>query len=110
MIQTINIQHQFGRAILEVNEDAEITIVKSIKVDPPVRSPQRGHNNGCGGIKIVRWLGIRWWDMPYPERLVWWIYSGFTVPPSSWPGCGCIVKLKAAWQGMKWWWKVVKNA
>lgn len=99
-------------------EQRQILSHQLTTIRPP--KTQRGHHPGCGGVKIVqwphiqigrwRWSGIRWFGMPYPERLVWWTYSTFTVPPSTWPGCGCIVKLKAAWVAAKGWWKVVKNA
>ena len=85
-----------------------------------VHSTQRGHHKGCGKTVIVwwppirigkwYWKGVRWFGVPYPKRLWYWLDSGFTGKLSDWPGCGCVVKLKAAWVAGKGWWKVVKNA
>jgi hypothetical protein len=51
----------------------------------------------------VHWLGIRWWGVPAPIR---WSSNtrigrailGGIPRPAAMPGCGCLVRLKTAWE------------
>lgn len=45
---------------------------------------------------VVRWSGVRWYGVPAPIR--WWLRWRNPVhpKPSSFPGCGCIKRLKDA--------------
>lgn len=54
----------------------------------------RGLHPGKDGV--VTWLGIRWFGVPYPIRL--WLRWKTT---GKFPGCGCIARLKVAWEGFK---------
>lgn len=47
---------------------------------------------------LVRWLGMRWHGVPMPVRLV--------LAVRLYPGCGCIVPMKAAWKRLRSWWRV----
>ena len=64
----------------------------------------------CNRGEIRRWLWLRWFGLPAPVR-VWRRFIWVTHPKiASWPGCGCLVKAKVAWDGLKWWIKIVKQA
>lgn len=41
---------------------------------------------------VVRWLGVEWYGVPYPLRIVLRIL--WRIPPRRLPGCGCIKPLK----------------
>ena len=41
---------------------------------------------------VVRWLGVDWYGVPYPLRVVAWIL--WRIRPRDLPGCGCVVALK----------------
>lgn len=41
----------------------------------------------------VVWLGARWHGMPMPLRLYLAYRHG--LHPGSWPGCGCLVRIKS---------------
>lgn len=71
----------------------------------------------CGGV-IVRWpaiawdgiprFGPRWYGLPWPVRL-WRRIRGDRDAFQA-PGCGCLVKGKALWVGLKSLWITVKRA
>lgn len=62
----------------------------------------------------MTWLGVRWFGEPWPKRV--WVYlTGCRrVPIDSYPGCGCLVKLKLLWSIMRsWakvWWRALRYA
>lgn len=72
----------------------------------PKAAPREGvaaQAGGCGcqggtpaAVPVVVWLGVRWWGVPYPVRL-WREWFFIDVDRS---GCGCVVKLKAAAEGL----------
>lgn len=68
--------------------------------------------NGCSGCQakaiVKRWLGVRWHGKPAPLRLLAAIIHG--DDPGMWPGCGCMVKPKAAWLAFKVMIRSVKHA
>lgn len=54
----------------------------------------------------VRWLGVRWYGLPYPLRVFLWIkyrdrWAWRHVRQL--PGCGCIARLKDIWTGVRQW-------
>lgn len=53
-----------------------------------------GHHPGASGM--VHWVGLDWFGVPYPVRL--WLRRKLTAPL---PGCGCIARLKIAWERLK---------
>jgi hypothetical protein len=64
-------------------------------------------NRSCSN-PIVWWLGARWYGVPAPIR--WWNRGLAAVfpnrqKPENYRGCGCLVKVKAAWMALKWLWK-----
>lgn len=67
---------------------------------PAASVAEGGGGGGCGcsapSVPVVRWLGVRWWGVPYPLRL-WrdWLFLGYDRA-----GCGCLVKAKAALEGL----------
>jgi len=61
----------------------------------------------------IRWGGMpiylcRWYGVPMPIRWKRWYFDGSRF--DSFKGCGCIVKLKVLWIGIKWVVKSVKAA
>lgn len=98
-----------------------ICLNKCTKYDGPDRTKERQElisptiNNKklrkpCNKTDIRRWMGLRWFGLPAPVR-VWRRIVWATHPqPAKWPGCGCLVKIKVAWDGFKWWIKTVKAA
>lgn len=62
---------------------------------------------GCGNVESQRWptrFGPRWWGIPWPKRLrasASWPF----VYLEDLPGCGCMVKLKAAYHALRMFWK-----
>lgn len=86
----------------------------------PVAADRPSHHNTngstkkrcCGGnrgVKIEKWLGIRWYGVPIFKRL--------RMQRAIWPikimpmkGCGCPVKTKATWLATKAWFNYVKRA
>lgn len=56
----------------------------------------RSQCDSCGKPEIIHWLGVRWYGTPKPVR--WWREWMFTATRDDMIGCGCIVKLKAAWK------------
>ena len=45
---------------------------------------------------LMRWLGCRWYGVPYPVRVWLWLRHPRHPRPSSFAGCGCLVRLKSA--------------
>lgn len=54
---------------------------------------------------ITRWLGLRWFGIPYPRRLLaWWLYSDAESALEfcgRLPRCGCSVWLRALVRGVR---------
>ena len=74
--------------------------VKRIK-HPVAPVPRRC--GGCGQVAVHRWLGLRWIGLPAPIR--WWRRLGrsrtWLAKADSLAGCGCLLRLKAAWTAWK---------
>jgi hypothetical protein len=47
---------------------------------------------------VVRWFGIEWYGVPYPQRVWLWALHTKHPKPSSFPGCGCLKWAKDAWE------------
>lgn len=77
-------------APLEVPPSRPIRTART-KVDPCLT---------CGN-RIQRWAGLQWYGYPYPRRLYQWATHPIHPRPSQWPGCGCCVPLKSAWDWLK---------
>lgn len=78
---------------------AELKGVRVVRTDPKFAGNKPAKLGGCGtcGISKVRWLFINWWGTPAPVR--WFKRLTFSDRPEDWKGCGCIVKLKAMYEG-----------
>lgn len=71
----------------------EVGRLDGVSVDP--KKPC----DGCGKPEIVEWLGVRWYGTPKPMR--WWRLWMYTATKDDMVGCGCIVKLKAAYLAVR---------
>lgn len=60
--------------------------------------PLGKHPDGSG---ITRWLGIRWFGLPYPLRVILWAFHPKHRPVSWWKACGCSVVGLRAWNYVK---------
>lgn len=54
--------------------------------------PRGYHPDGRG---ITRWLGVRWYGVPYPIRVLLWAFGASHRRPGAWGRCGCLVWLKS---------------
>lgn len=70
---------------------------------PCSRPCPRGHHPDADGI--IRWMGLRWFGVPYPIRL--WGRTGMytettgLASKTDWrklEGCGCLVVAKRLWR------------
>lgn len=53
----------------------------------------RGYHPDSRGI--TRWLGVRWYGVPYPIRVLLWAFGASHRRPGAWGRCGCLVWLKS---------------
>jgi len=91
------------------NGPDQTELKKQIMQLTPNKKPLK-RKKTCNKGEIRSWMRIRWYGLPSPVR-VWRKYMWASHPPiNDWPGCGCIVKFKVAWDGFKWWMKIVKQA
>ena len=64
-------------------------------------------NTGCPAENypdshgVVRWARCRWYGVPYPVRVWLWLRHPKHPKPSSFAGCGCLVRLKT-WAFWLW--------
>lgn len=69
---------------------------------PIADQPQRVLRCLPDSAGVVRWLGVRWYGVPKPIRLLWSnpdVREALGLPALSAPlyGCGCVVLMKDAW-------------
>ena len=77
-------------------------------IPPKLRKARRGCS-GCGTRHVVRWMGVRWYGKPWPQR---WRMDGLRPVYVKAHGCGCILKLKnlvpmagRIRAAVSWWWR-----
>lgn len=88
----------FGFKKIQSAGEINVTPIGAAKIIDAPNSPQgtKGGDKGCSPCRdrklIQVWLGIRWVGLPFPVRI--WRALIYGADWHTYPGCGCIWKLK----------------